>query len=83
MTDAAEVRPEDLELGPHGSRFRAGGIEIETPLRGRFNVENVLGVIAAGILLDVDDEDIADGVRTLHGRSRAGSRRSTRASRSR
>ena len=25
MTDAAEVRPEDLEMGPHGSRFRAGG----------------------------------------------------------
>ena len=27
---------------------RAAGIEIETPLRGRFNVENVLGAVAAG-----------------------------------
>ena len=67
MTDAAEVRPEDLEMGAHGSRFRAAGIDIVTPLRGRFNVENVLGVIAAGILLDVDDDDLADGVRTMTG----------------
>jgi len=67
MTEAAEVRPEGLELGPYGSRFRAAGIEIETPLRGRFNVENVLGVIAAGILLDIDDDDLAEGVRTMTG----------------
>ena len=66
-TDAAEIRPEALELGPQGSRFRAAGIDVETPLRGRFNVENVLGVIAAGILLDLDDEAIAEGVRTVRG----------------
>ena len=28
---------------PAGARFRAGGLELETRLRGRFNVENVLG----------------------------------------
>ena len=67
LTDAAEVRAERLEIGPQGSRFRAAGVEIETPLRGRFNVENVLGVIAAAILLDIDDDDIAEGVRTLKG----------------
>ena len=67
LTEAAEIRPEGLELGPQGSRFAAAGIEIETPLRGRFNVENVLGVIAAGILLDVDDQDMADGVRAMAG----------------
>ena len=38
------------------------GIEIRSQLRGRFNVENVLGVIAAGILLDVDEDEIAAGV---------------------
>ncbi len=67
LTDAAEVRPEELVLGTSGSRFRAAGIEIETPLRGRFNVENVLGAIAAAILLDVDDDEIAEGVRSLSG----------------
>jgi UDP-N-acetylmuramoyl-L-alanyl-D-glutamate--2,6-diaminopimelate ligase len=60
--DAGEVRPEGLELGAEGSRFRAAGIEIETRLRGRFNVENVLGAVAAGLLLDLDEDDIAAGV---------------------
>ena len=67
LTDGAEVRAEGLELGPQGSRFRAAGMEIETPLRGRFNVENVLGVVAAGILLDIADEEIASGVRAMTG----------------
>jgi UDP-N-acetylmuramoyl-L-alanyl-D-glutamate--2,6-diaminopimelate ligase len=67
LTEGAEIRAESLEVGPRGSRFRAGGIELETPLRGRFNVENVLGVVAAGILLDVDDDAIATGVRAMTG----------------
>jgi UDP-N-acetylmuramoyl-L-alanyl-D-glutamate--2,6-diaminopimelate ligase len=67
FADDAEVRPEALELSAHGSRFRAAGIELETPLRGRFNVENVLGAVAAAMLLDVPDEAIADGVRRMTG----------------
>ncbi len=63
----AEVRPVDLELGARGSRFRAAGIEIETTLRGAFNVENVLGAVAAGILLDVDEDAIAAGVAAVAG----------------
>ncbi|MEI7760051.1 MAG: UDP-N-acetylmuramoyl-L-alanyl-D-glutamate--2,6-diaminopimelate ligase [Thermoleophilia bacterium] len=65
LADAAEVRPEGLEMGLHGSRFTAAGIEIETPLCGRFNVENVLGAIAAGLLLDIEDDGIAEGVRAM------------------
>ena len=64
---AAELRPEGLELGSAGSRFRAGGIAIETRLRGRFNVENVLGAVAASILLGIDDDDIAGGVAAAPG----------------
>jgi UDP-N-acetylmuramoyl-L-alanyl-D-glutamate--2,6-diaminopimelate ligase len=67
LTDAAEIRPEDLVVGPGGSRFRAGGVEVETPLRGRFNVENVLGVIAAGILLDIEEDELAEGIRAVPG----------------
>jgi UDP-N-acetylmuramoyl-L-alanyl-D-glutamate--2,6-diaminopimelate ligase len=63
----AEVRPEGLELTSAGSRFRAAGIDFATPLRGRFNVENVLGAVAAGLLLDLDDEAIAAGVRAVTG----------------
>jgi UDP-N-acetylmuramoyl-L-alanyl-D-glutamate--2,6-diaminopimelate ligase len=60
--DDGEIRPEELELTPYWSRFRAGGIRIETPLRGLFNVENVLGAVAAGLLLDLAEDAIASGV---------------------
>jgi UDP-N-acetylmuramoyl-L-alanyl-D-glutamate--2,6-diaminopimelate ligase len=63
----AEVRPEALELTPHGSRFRAAGIELETPLLGVFNVENVLGAVAAGLLLDIADDEIAAGLAAVTG----------------
>ena len=67
LDDAAEIRPDGLKLSPHGSRFRAAGIEIETPLRGLFNVENVLGAVAAGLLLDLDEGAIAAGVAGVSG----------------
>jgi UDP-N-acetylmuramoyl-L-alanyl-D-glutamate--2,6-diaminopimelate ligase len=67
FADDADIRPEGLALDGTGARFRAAGIEIETRLRGRFNVENVLGVVAAAQLLDVDDDDVAAGLRALHG----------------
>ena len=67
LDDAAEIRPEGLKLSPHGSRFRAAGIEIETPLSGMFNVENVLGAVAAGLLLDLDEGAIAAGIARVSG----------------
>jgi UDP-N-acetylmuramoyl-L-alanyl-D-glutamate--2,6-diaminopimelate ligase len=67
LDEAAEVRPEGLELSAHGSRFRAAGIAIETRLRGLFNVENVLGAVAAGLLLDLDEDAIASGVARVSG----------------
>jgi len=65
FADDAEIRPENLVLDASGARFTAGGIEIHSHLRGRFNVENVLGAVAAGILLDVDEDEIAAGVAAL------------------
>jgi UDP-N-acetylmuramoyl-L-alanyl-D-glutamate--2,6-diaminopimelate ligase len=67
LADGAELRPEGLELGAGGSRFRVAGIDVETTLRGRFNVENVLGAVAAGILLGIDDDEIAAGIRAVEG----------------
>jgi len=67
LADDAELQAEDLELGPRGARFRAGGIDLETRLRGRFNVENVLGAVAAARLLELPDDAIAYGVRELRG----------------
>jgi len=67
FADDAELRPEGLDLGPRGARFTAGGLELETRLRGRFNVENVLGAVAAARLLGIEDDAIARGVRELRG----------------
>jgi UDP-N-acetylmuramoyl-L-alanyl-D-glutamate--2,6-diaminopimelate ligase len=63
----AEVRAEALELGPHGSTFTAAGIALETRLPGVFNVENVLGAVAAGLLLDLDEDAIAAGIASVDG----------------
>ena len=67
FADDAEIRPNRLVLDGTGARFEAGGIELRTSLRGRFNVENVLGAVAAGQLLDVGDEEIAAGVAAVTG----------------
>jgi UDP-N-acetylmuramoyl-L-alanyl-D-glutamate--2,6-diaminopimelate ligase len=67
LDDGAEITPEKLVLDGHGSRFRAAGIDIETRLRGAFNVENVLGAVAAGLLLDLDEEAIAEGIASVEG----------------
>jgi UDP-N-acetylmuramoyl-L-alanyl-D-glutamate--2,6-diaminopimelate ligase len=63
----AEVRAASLDVGAHGSSFTAAGLAIETPLLGVFNVENVLGAIAAAMLLDVDDGAIVEGIRAVGG----------------
>jgi UDP-N-acetylmuramoyl-L-alanyl-D-glutamate--2,6-diaminopimelate ligase len=65
LGDDAEIRPEGIGVTRTGSTFRAGGIEIETPLRGLFNVENALGAVAAGLLLDLDEDAIAEGIASV------------------
>jgi UDP-N-acetylmuramoyl-L-alanyl-D-glutamate--2,6-diaminopimelate ligase len=67
LEEDAEVWPEALEVTSEGSRFRAAGIEIETRLRGLFNVENALGAVSAGLLLDLDESAIAEGVASVSG----------------
>jgi UDP-N-acetylmuramoyl-L-alanyl-D-glutamate--2,6-diaminopimelate ligase len=67
FASAAEIRPEGLELGAGGARFAAGGLDVHTRLRGRFNVENVLGAIAAGRLLGVAGDAVVAGIGHLTG----------------
>jgi UDP-N-acetylmuramoyl-L-alanyl-D-glutamate--2,6-diaminopimelate ligase len=67
LTEDAEIRPERLEVTANGSTFRAGGLEIATPLRGLFNVENALGAVAGGLLLDLDEDSIVEGVASMPG----------------
>jgi UDP-N-acetylmuramoyl-L-alanyl-D-glutamate--2,6-diaminopimelate ligase len=67
FADDADIRPEELELGPSGARFRAAGIDLRTPLRGRFNVENVLAAVAVARLLGIEDGAVAAGVAAVAG----------------
>jgi UDP-N-acetylmuramoyl-L-alanyl-D-glutamate--2,6-diaminopimelate ligase len=57
----------DLELSAAGARFTVDGLALTTRLRGRFNVENVLGAVAAARFLGVADRAIATGVEHLAG----------------
>ncbi len=57
----------DLEISPRGSSFRFGDLEVRTRLRGRFNVENVLGAVSAARLLGINEVAILAGVEHLAG----------------
>jgi UDP-N-acetylmuramoyl-L-alanyl-D-glutamate--2,6-diaminopimelate ligase len=67
FADDADIRPDGLELTNAGARFNADGLDVTTPLRGRFNVENVLGTIAAARLLGLADDAVARGIASLRG----------------
>jgi UDP-N-acetylmuramoyl-L-alanyl-D-glutamate--2,6-diaminopimelate ligase len=67
LSDDAEVRPEELELTPSATSLRAGGLVVRPRLRGRFNVENVLGALAAARLLGIEDEAVVRGVEHVAG----------------
>ena len=67
FADDADIRPEQLELDANGARFVAGGIQLRTSLRGRFNVENVLAAVALARLLGIENDSIAAGIEALKG----------------
>src|SRR4051812_718390 len=55
----AALRATDLMPGPHGTTFRAGGLELSAPLPGRFNVLNALVAVAVARALGAPDDAIA------------------------
>jgi UDP-N-acetylmuramoyl-L-alanyl-D-glutamate--2,6-diaminopimelate ligase len=63
----ADITAERLELSAHGARLTAAGLDLETPLLGRFNVENVLATVAAARLLGLPDAAIARGIAGVRG----------------
>lgn len=67
----ADIAPESLVLGAGGFtatvRTPRGPLRIESSLRGRFNVSNVLGVVAVGEVLGLDHDSIARGIASLRG----------------
>jgi UDP-N-acetylmuramoyl-L-alanyl-D-glutamate--2,6-diaminopimelate ligase len=67
LSGDAELGAESLDLSAAGAHLVAGGLSVRTRLRGRFNVENVLGAIAAGRLLGLPDDTIRQGIEQLGG----------------
>ena len=67
LVDDADVHAEDLELTPSSTSLRAAGLSLRPRLRGRFNVENVLGAVAASRLLGIGDDAIVKGVEHVAG----------------
>jgi UDP-N-acetylmuramate--alanine ligase len=55
----ADIRGENVELGPSSSRFRVAATEFELPVPGAHNVANALAAIAACNVLGVTLEEIA------------------------
>ncbi len=67
----ADVGVEEVTLSLEGTRIRAltplGPVDITTPLLGRFNVQNVLAALAAGLALGIPEEALRRGLGSLRG----------------
>jgi UDP-N-acetylmuramoyl-L-alanyl-D-glutamate--2,6-diaminopimelate ligase len=58
----ASFRGTDVESGLGGSRLTVGEVELQTPMRGRFNVYNVLGAFATARALGIPDGVAAEAI---------------------
>jgi UDP-N-acetylmuramoyl-L-alanyl-D-glutamate--2,6-diaminopimelate ligase len=67
----ADFFAEELRLGLDRTRLRArtpfGVLEVESPLVGRFNAQNVLAALGAGIALGLPPDAVQRGIATLAG----------------
>jgi UDP-N-acetylmuramoyl-L-alanyl-D-glutamate--2,6-diaminopimelate ligase len=67
FSDDADLRPDSLELSRDGATFTVAGMDMRTPLLGRFNVENVLAAVAAARLVDLPEDAIVTGAESVRG----------------
>jgi UDP-N-acetylmuramoyl-L-alanyl-D-glutamate--2,6-diaminopimelate ligase len=65
--EGAEVRATDVRATHEGIAFRVDDVEIRSPLRGRFNVENCLAAIATARALGIEDPVAVRGIEALRG----------------
>jgi UDP-N-acetylmuramyl-tripeptide synthetase len=67
----ADILAEDVRLSLQGTRFRArtpvGVLELETALLGRFNVQNALAALGAGLALGLPPDAVQRGIASLRG----------------
>lgn len=65
FSERADVRAEEAEFGPEGSRFRVAGVWFECPLPGRHGVMNVLAALAVARVFGLPLERLREPVRKL------------------
>ena len=65
FSEGADVRAEAAEFGGDGVRFRAAGVDFESPLAGRHNVLNILAGLAVAQSLGIAAAGLKDAVRAL------------------
>ena len=67
----ADIHPEKLDVSLHGIRGHLvtplGMIELESPLLGEFNVENLLCAVGAAVALDLRPQTITHGLAEARG----------------
>ncbi len=63
----AGVRATDVRTTRDGLSFRVGAVEVRSPLRGLFNVENCLAAMATARSLGIEDETAAEGIAAVNG----------------
>jgi UDP-N-acetylmuramoyl-tripeptide--D-alanyl-D-alanine ligase len=65
FSECAEVRAEAIEETGAGTRFRALGVNFETPLAGRHAVMNLLAALAVARVWGIDPGRLRDAVRAF------------------
>jgi UDP-N-acetylmuramoyl-L-alanyl-D-glutamate--2,6-diaminopimelate ligase len=63
----ADLLATRVELRPDGLSFQVDGVEVNSRLRGAFNVHNCLAALAAARQVGIDDETAARGIGSLGG----------------
>lgn len=67
LSPRADVRGEDVELGPESSRFRVAGTVFTLPVAGEHNVANALAAIATAHAVGVPFADMAEPLTRFSG----------------
>ena len=65
FSETADVRAESAQFAADGSRFRALGVDYETPLTGRHAVMNLLAALAVATALRIAAERLREAVQTF------------------
>ena len=65
LSENADVRADDIELGAAGVRFHYRGVAFESALVGRHGLSNVLAALAVAGIFEIPPERLRDPVRSF------------------